>query len=269
MLQQLTESRAGEPVAGAVFSELRSLAQTAPPGELAAFRSRVTADQYRLPYGMTRALIPRPARVLDWGCGDGHFSRFLLAEGHDVTSFSLQHRPHALGGLPEALARRHRYVQGDAAEPSRLPFPDGAFDAVTGVGVLEHVRETGGAEPASLSEIARVLRPGGLFLCFHLPNRWSTNEALARAVTGGRGGHRFRYAGAEVRALWEGAGLEILRTGRYALLPRNSFGRLPGSWTRTPAVAAAVNRIDDLLSVLLSPVCQNRYVVARMGVSIL
>jgi len=49
------------------------------------------------------------------------------------------------------------FVQGDA---TRLPLADSAFDTVTMLGGIHHVR----ARAALFSEIARVLKPGGLFL---------------------------------------------------------------------------------------------------------
>ena len=44
-----------------------------------------------------------------------------------------------------------------AADATRLPFADGAFDAVIVAEILEHVPN----DTAALTEIARVLRPGG------------------------------------------------------------------------------------------------------------
>ena len=45
-----------------------------------------------------------------------------------------------------------------AADATRLPFADGAFDAVIVAEILEHVPD----DDAALTEIARVLRPGGI-----------------------------------------------------------------------------------------------------------
>lgn len=49
------------------------------------------------------------------------------------------------------------FIQGDA---TRLPLADSVFDTVTMLGGIHHVR----ARAALFSEIARVLKPGGLFL---------------------------------------------------------------------------------------------------------
>jgi SAM-dependent methyltransferase len=49
------------------------------------------------------------------------------------------------------------YVVGDL---TRTPWPDGHFAAITSVSVIEH----GVDDEALLSEVARLLRPGGVFL---------------------------------------------------------------------------------------------------------
>ena len=61
-----------------------------------------------------------------------------------------------------------RYVSADLADPramlrldvARLPFADGAFDAILCSHVLEHVAD----DRAAMRELRRVLRPGGLAL---------------------------------------------------------------------------------------------------------
>jgi SAM-dependent methyltransferase len=244
-----------------VLRELRRSHASAPPGELNQFGSLQTAHQYRLPWALAASVLKSPSDVLDWGCGDGHFSYFLLRAGHRVTSYSLQHRPYVLRELSSELRARSRYVQGRLDEPTRLPFAGETFDAVASVGVLEHVRETGGTEAGSLAEIRRVLRPGGLFLCFHLPNRFSWIEAVAGVV--GRGHHEHRYSDAQVAALIERAGLEIVERGVYAFLPRNALSRLPRFVGESAGFARALNRIDDALARPCAAICQNRFVIAQ------
>ena len=68
-----------------------------------------------------------------------------------------------------SVAARHdgtarvRYERGDALT---LPYPDASFDAVCSLDFLEHVEEP----ERVVAEVARVLRPGGLFF-FHTFNR--------------------------------------------------------------------------------------------------
>ena len=117
-----------------------------------------------------------PGNVLDWGCGFGQNSHLLKQAGLDVESFEYRgpSAPNAevpLGLYPDIRA----YVSSD---PVALPYPDASFDAVLSCGVLEHT----GAQEANLDEIARVLRPGGRFHVYKLPNRFSYLEWIARRL---------------------------------------------------------------------------------------
>ena len=76
-----------------------------------------------------------------------------------------------------------------------LPFADGEFDVVVDFGTVYHVR---GGEQA-LAEIARVLRPGGLFVC---ESRLA--QRLAHPV---RGGHRLPWSATGSLTLLRRAGL--------------------------------------------------------------
>ena len=261
---------AGEAITQEVFPHLHSAARSAPSGELSQFSALAVANQYRVPYGLTLHHVAPPAKVLDWGCGDGHFSYFLLQAGYQVVAYSLQHRPHVLQDLDSELAGRFEYVQGSLSEPTRLPFQDSSFDAVFSVGVLEHVRETGGSEVESLLEIRRVLKPGGHFLCFHLPNQYSYVEAISRVVRRGAAPnpshdayHRFRFSVRQTLELCRRSGLTVVSRGRYAFLPRNILSRLPKSLRDSPDVTRLVNRLDDGLATVFNGVCQNHFLVAR------
>ena len=96
----------------------------------------------------------RSGRHLDLGIGDASFVGAI----HRHTRLRVVGAdPHA-GYLAEA---RRRY--GDlplVRVGSRLPFADAVFDSVTMLDVLEHTP----SEQTALSEVARVLRPGGLLV---------------------------------------------------------------------------------------------------------
>jgi demethylmenaquinone methyltransferase/2-methoxy-6-polyprenyl-1,4-benzoquinol methylase len=77
------------------------------------------------------------------------------------------------------LAGRVELVAGEA---ERLPFPDASFDALTFTYLLRYVDDPA----ATLRELARVVRPGGVVasLEFGLP-RWAPARAAWRAYTQG------------------------------------------------------------------------------------
>jgi len=102
------------------------------------------------------------ARVLDVGCGAGFLSNHLAREGFEVTGLDASQASIDVATRHDGTGKA-RYLLGDAMS---LPFADASFDVVCAMDFLEHVEE-----PASVvAEIARVLRPGGVFF-FHTFNR--------------------------------------------------------------------------------------------------
>jgi ubiquinone/menaquinone biosynthesis C-methylase UbiE len=91
-----------------------------------------------------------------------------------------------------------------AADGLRLPFADASFDAVVCAEVLEHVR----ADRRVLSEIARVLRPGG-DLAVSVPRGGPERLcwALSADYAGAGGGHVRIYRKADLIARLHAAGL--------------------------------------------------------------
>jgi glycosyltransferase involved in cell wall biosynthesis/trans-aconitate methyltransferase len=90
--------------------------------------------------------------VLDVGCGDGHFAAVAYHQPIDI-GIDLP-RPE----LDEARARG-AYRRVVPASGTTLPFPDASFRTVVSNSVLEHIPDL----DATLSEISRVLAPGGTF----------------------------------------------------------------------------------------------------------
>lgn len=92
--------------------------------------------------------------VLDLGCGAGMLA-LLKRKGVTLTGVDLS---------PECAlaARRNGYDVTCAAALTKLPFQADSFDYVVSLDVLGHVEF--GEKDAVLSEVARVLRPGGVTL---------------------------------------------------------------------------------------------------------
>jgi ubiquinone/menaquinone biosynthesis C-methylase UbiE len=94
-------------------------------------------------------------RVLDVGCGEGRFASELLRAGASVLGVDVAEEP-----LRRARERDRaldlRLVDADES----WPIEDASFDAVWAGETIEHVLDTAGW----LSEVRRVLRPGGRLL---------------------------------------------------------------------------------------------------------
>lgn len=96
------------------------------------------------------------AAVLELGCGAGVPSTRELAERHDVLGVDLSQQQLDLARANVPGARFEK------ADMTALDFPDGQFDAVAAFYSILHVPRA--EQPALIANIARWLKPGGLFL---------------------------------------------------------------------------------------------------------
>jgi SAM-dependent methyltransferase len=239
-----------------IFGELICIQQQE-DCHLLQFESLVAANQYRLLYRLVRKYIATGSVVLDWGSGNGHCSYALCELKYKPYGFEFGDFP-----LRKYLRCSYELRQGNPKDPITIPYSDGTFDAVVSVGVLEHVRETGGTEEASLREISRILKPGGYFICYHLPNRFSLIEALARRLPQ-KHHHRYRYTGSSIRHFCQRTGYDLLETSRYGALPRNIWNKIPQLVSNSQLAAGVWNSLDRHMSFLFAPLCQNYLFVAR------
>lgn len=159
--------------------------------------------------------------ILDWGCGYGQMTYLMRRRGLQVTAFDIGEAGKKLPDIP--LCRDIDVVY--SAHPTTLPFSDKSFDAVLSCGVLEHVDEFSerGNEFKSLREIARVLRPGGKFFIYQLPQHFAWQEAVIRRLHLGYA-HPRRYTVREITTLLEQAGFFVQRVRRANLIPKNLTG---------------------------------------------
>jgi len=101
----------------------------------------------------------RGGHLLDYGCGDAHYSFVAARNGGRATGIDIS--PVSIANIEqraraEGLADRLEFLVMDA---ENLTFPDNTFDAVIITGVLHHL-DVNRAYP----ELARVLKPGGKVL---------------------------------------------------------------------------------------------------------
>src|SRR5258706_10136483 len=101
--------------------------------------SLLTCAQERLVYAKALETVAPRSRVLDWGCGNGHFSYFLAEHGYHPDSY-------ALSEIPPLLHQEKRISFSKGENRTTLPYPASTFDAVFALGVIEHVAEHGGSE---------------------------------------------------------------------------------------------------------------------------
>src|SRR5262245_22426947 len=124
--------------------------------------------------------LPPGAKVLDFGCGIGTSVRVLLGLGYDAVGVDvleywgrdLDKYWHAAQKPDPEVAARLKLVD---LSDYRLPFADGTFDFCFSDQVFEHIFDY----PTTMSEIARVLKPGAASThCFPGPNNFEGHVGL-------------------------------------------------------------------------------------------
>lgn len=194
-----------------------------------------------------------PAPTLDVGCGEGHFASLIFDRKIEV----------GLDPSRESLheaSERHAYQLLTEADGGKMPYPDGYFASAFSNSVLEHIPHV----EQVLGEIARVLKPGALFV-FCVPNhRFNGSLSISRGLERlrltalaklyrtfftyiARHRHldspevwkpRLEAAGFGVEKCWDyfpPKALAILEWGHYLGLPSLLIRKLTGRWILIPA----------------------------------
>jgi SAM-dependent methyltransferase len=104
-------------------------------------------------------------RVLEVGCSFGHITEWL-AERPEVARIDTFDTDAAF----VAITRANDVALLGNDDTRRLPWPDGAFDLVLAIGVVEHLPER--HRRAQVDEYYRLLAPGGHIAILDTPNRW-------------------------------------------------------------------------------------------------
>ncbi len=176
---------------------------------------------------------PHGGRVLDVATGTGAVAAELLRRRPDLGVVGIDQSPEMLAEARRRLGARVELHEGHAEQ---LPFADESFDALTFTYLLRYVRDPG----ATMSELARVVRPGGTIamLEFGLPRSmwrplWEVYVRVGLPLAGraiSAGWHEVgRFLGPSIRgfharvphhqllALWRNAGIEDVTARRLSL----------------------------------------------------
>ena len=182
-----------------------------------------TPEQFELRRAFLLAHVASGDTVLDLGSGAGEFSAALLEAGA---------APIAVDVAAEALRRARERIPGLDARPwlagEPLPVDDNAVDVVWAGEVIEHVVDVA----PWLSEVRRVLRPGGTLLLTTPDHGRGTLLALALSPRRfaehfePRSDHVRFFSRRTLRALLDDLGFDVaeLRSRRSTILAR--AGRL-------------------------------------------
>lgn len=118
---------------------------------------------------LLRGRIRKGMRILDAGCGGGRNLVYLRREGYDVWGVDKDHQAIA------AMGDGDRFQVADLA---KMPFENASFDVILCSAVL-HFAQNSAHFDTLLSEIWRVLTPGGLLFC-----RLASNIGMPELPTG-------------------------------------------------------------------------------------
>ena len=147
--------------------------------------------------------LPKPARVLDAGCGSGRNMIEFSSLG-PVTGIELSETSVALARAREA----GEIVSGSVLE---MPFPDDSFDLAVSLDVIEHLED----DLTALRELRRTVAPGGALLVTVPAYQWlwSGHDEINH--------HHRRYTRRSLQRVAERAGWTQVRTTYFnsLLLP--------------------------------------------------
>ncbi|MEK7284877.1 MAG: class I SAM-dependent methyltransferase [Chloroflexota bacterium] len=195
-----------------------------------------------------RPMLPAGGNAIEIGAGSG---RLLIRLGLErpYRLVALDYAAYSTRAVRENYRRAGRRGHVVLADARSLPFPVASFDVVLSGGLLEHFRD-----PAPiLSEMARVLRPGGLFYADIVPRkvslyRWAERDRMRRDEHMAEGIYESDLSKAAWRDLVRASGLgevKIVSAGVYPpyTMPRHeeltwTYGALLRALDGTPIADA-------------------------------
>ena len=194
-----------------------------------ATQARAVEEQVQL----LAPLLRSDASFLEIGSGDCALARAIAGRVKRVLATDVSEQILSGGPWPANLEVR-------VSDGITIPAPDGWADVVYSNQVMEHLHPEDARE--QLAEIARVLRPGGAYVCV-TPNRLTGPHDISRYFDAAATGFHLReYTTGELAGLFRAAGFRHIDAvvgarGRRQVLP-----------------VAAVAWIEEILKLIPQPV---------------
>jgi 2-polyprenyl-6-hydroxyphenyl methylase/3-demethylubiquinone-9 3-methyltransferase len=142
-------------------------------GEFSTIRFFINPVRYGYFERVLTQLGQRPGlELLDVGCGGGILAEEFARSGARVTG--IDPAPETVATAQAHAAAAGLSIDYRVGAGERLPLPDAAFDVVACCDVLEHVDDV----DRVIAEVARVLRPGGLFFYDTINRTWMSKLAV-------------------------------------------------------------------------------------------
>jgi ubiquinone/menaquinone biosynthesis C-methylase UbiE len=140
---------------------------------------RLLMQRWEILWFQRRLPVPAGATVLEIGCGRGAGAEVLRRRLHPAALHVLDLDPAMVAMARRRLTRKSAGgVHLCVADAVRLPYGAAHFDAVYGFGFLHHVPDW----QAAVSEISRVLKPGGRYYLLELYPPVYANPVVRRLL---------------------------------------------------------------------------------------
>ncbi len=187
-----------------------------------AFENVHPAGHYAYNLPAIRKLLPKGQhKLLDAGCGSGFVSNWLSGLGHKVWGCD-----YSASGVE--LAKEHfpdvEYFQADLIAGPPSIMPEGGYDGIVSVEVIEHLYDP----EAFLKNLYSAIRPGGFIILTTPYHGYVKNLTLsvinqwdAHFMVNSAGGHIKFFSPATLKSMMEEVGYQELKTigaGRGPLL---------------------------------------------------
>jgi ubiquinone/menaquinone biosynthesis C-methylase UbiE len=183
-------------------------------------------------------------RALEIGCGRGFGMKIILKQFGVASVQGIDLDPRSVAGAQKRIRRYGARAEASVGDVTAIPAEDESFDVVFDFSVLHHVElwEDG------LREVARVLKPGGLFV-FREASKQALDRWSYRVLFNHPKKDRFTVddfvaalerhgivVGDDLKSLWAGdffAGVGR-RTKRIRLSDDEALAKITGTFTVRP-----------------------------------